>query len=79
MKLFIKSYQKDGDIILEFSDNGVGIDKSIKSLDDIFKLGFTTTHGYGIGCYYIKKTFDKIAKKIQIKGENGFSIVITLK
>lgn len=78
-KLFIKSYQKDGDIILEFSDNGIGIDKSIKSLDDIFKLGFTTTHGYGIGCYYIKKTFDKIAKKIQIKGENGFSIIITLK
>lgn len=78
-ELLIKTYTINGDTVLEFSDNGCGLSDSIKDVNDIFKLGFTTTKGYGIGCYYIKKTFDKLAKNIQIKGENGFSIVITLK
>lgn len=77
--LLIKSYLSDGKINLIFSDDGHGIDPSIKNIADVFKLGFTTTNGYGIGCYYIKKTFDKIAQEIQIKGDNGFSILITLK
>lgn len=77
--LQIRSYLNEGKTILEFSDDGCGLSPTINNIDDIFKLGFTTTNGYGIGCYYIKKTFDKIAKEIRIKGENGFSILITLK
>lgn len=78
-ELIIKSYIEEGNIVLEFSDNGNGLDPSVRNIEDIFKLGFTTTHGYGIGCYYIKKTFDKIAKEIRVRGENGFSILIILK
>lgn len=78
-KLLIKSYLENNETILLFSDDGYGLSPSIDNIDDIFKLGFTTTNGYGIGCYYIKKTFDKISKDIRIKGENGFSILITLK
>lgn len=78
-KLDIKSYYSDSKTILEFSDNGRGLDPSIIDIDDIFKLGFTTTHGYGIGCYYIKKVFSKISDKIQVKGDKGFSILIQMK
>lgn len=78
-KVVIKSYEINGDIYLDFIDNGNGLDSSIKDIDDIFKLGYTTTNGYGIGCYFIKRTFDKIAKEIQVKGEKGFTISVKLK
>lgn len=78
-KIIIKSYEKNGDIYLDFIDNGNGLDVSIKNINDIFELGYTTTSGYGIGCYFIKRTFDKIAKEIQVKGEKGFTISIKLK
>lgn len=78
-KLLIKNYYKDGFTYLEFNDNGKGLDKNISDYKDIFKLGFTTTGGYGIGCYYIKKVFSKIANRITIESKNGFSIILELK
>ncbi len=78
-KLFIKSYAKEGNIYLDFIDNGKGIDPSIEDMDNIFKLGYSTTNGYGIGCYFIKKVFNKVAKEIQIRGDNGFIISMKLK
>ena len=77
-KLLIKSYNQDGKLYLEFSDNGKGIDPSITDYEDIFKLGFTTTKGFGIGCYYIKKIFDKIATRIYVKNEDGFKLILEL-
>lgn len=77
--LYIRTYYQNDVTVLEFTDDGNGLDPSIIDINDIFKLGFSKTHGFGIGCYYIKKVFDKIAREIQIKGEDGFSIRVLLK
>ncbi len=77
--LIIRSYKQLGKTYLEFSDNGRGLSDNITDYNDIFTLGFTTTGGYGIGCYFIKKIFDKITTNITVKDKDGFSLILELK
>jgi len=44
-------------LIIKFKDNGIGIPKNIH--DDIFKFGFTTTKGTGIGLHQVKKIMNE--------------------
>ena len=69
----------DGKKYLIFSDNGKGISEEVKNNEDIFKLGFTTTGGYGIGAYFIKKVFEKITNSITVENKNGFYLMMELK
>lgn len=77
--LSIKSLIVEGKKYLLFSDNGNGISEEVKNNDDIFKLGFTTTGGYGIGAYFIKKVFEKITNSITVENRNGFCLIMELK
>lgn len=75
----ISSYCHNGKKYLKFKDNGVGLSEKITDAFEIFNLGFTTTNGFGIGCYLIKKVFSKIANNIYIDSENGFGLIMELK
>jgi signal transduction histidine kinase len=48
-------FLKDEDLILEYIDDGEGLDQSISDPNYIFEMGFTTTNGSGLGLYHIKE------------------------
>lgn len=51
-----------GKLVVEFIDNGVGINpKNIKS---IFDFGYTTTDGSGLGLYHVKQIVDSMNGRI---------------
>lgn len=78
-KIIVSSYEINGKKYLKFKDDGKGVDTRISDHNDIFELGMTTTGGYGIGCYFIKKVLDKISNDIKIENQNGFGLVVELK
>ena len=72
-------YNKDDNgIQLFFEDNGVGIPKANKL--KLFKVGFTTGKGSGLGLYLIEKIIEVYGWTIQETGESdkGAKFVITI-
>lgn len=75
---------KAKNLIIQFSDNGKGLDKNFKDNPTrIFDLGITTTDGSGIGLNHVEDALKKINGKIEFLG-NGvhlkgacFQITIT--
>jgi signal transduction histidine kinase len=57
----------DGNFVVQFIDDGVGIQDDTFNL--IYNLGFTTTDGAGIGLYHVKEIVGKL--KGTITAENG--------
>lgn len=72
--IHIRSYDTYEHVVLEYEDNGIGIDtqKNGKSLFKLFKR-FHTKHaeGSGVGLYMIKSIMDDGGGKIEIKSEVG--------
>ncbi len=63
-------YTKEGDgVRLFYEDDGVGISEINKS--KLFKAGFTTGNGSGLGLYLIKKMMDVYGWTITEEGEPG--------
>lgn len=63
----VKIYNKDGYLIFDFINNGVGLDaKYSKDPELVFNLGESSTNGYGIGCYHIKKIIDLMGGNVSI-------------
>lgn len=49
------SFCKNGNIKkIRFFDDGVGLSESINDINDIFRFGYTTTNGSGIGLFFAK-------------------------
>lgn len=68
-------------IYIEFSDDGVGLNKKIENPEQVFELGFTTTNGTGVGLSHARRTIEQWNGTISVsdtKG-NGFSIKMRLK
>ena len=65
---------------LSFSDNGDGIDKSIKKTDIIFTKGFSTTKSTGLGLYHINNLVHDYKWKIEVKNNNpkGLEFIIKI-
>ncbi len=59
---------KNSNLIMLFSDDGIGVKKSVS--DHIFELGITTTDGSGIGLYTCLDLMNKIGGNIRYLG-NG--------
>lgn len=72
VKVYI-SENENSDLVLIFSDDGIGLDSKFdKNNDVIFDLGVTTTDGSGIGLNYVRNTLSKMQGKIRFIGNNKF-------
>ncbi len=80
--IFIRSYEKEGQICLDVTDTGRGIDQ--KDLPRIFDKGFTSTTNHrehastGIGLYLAKKAASPLLIKIYVKSQFGQGTTATL-
>ncbi len=80
--ILIKSYEKEGQICLDVTDTGRGIDQ--KDLPRIFDKGFTSTTNHreqvstGIGLYLAKKAAFPLLIKINVKSQVGQGTTATL-
>jgi signal transduction histidine kinase len=52
---------------VKVSDDGFGLDKSIKEPDRIFERGFTTTAGSGLGLYHVKSIVEGMDGSISLQ------------
>ncbi|BDU49916.1 sensor histidine kinase [Haliovirga abyssi] len=71
-KIIIKNYKKDDSVILEISDNGIGMSDEIK--EKMFEQYFTTKEegqGTGIGMAVTKIILDNHNAKVKIESEYG--------
>ncbi len=71
MKVHVRSYHADGEIVLSVSDNGLGIDMALYA-NDVFKM-YRTFHahrgGRGMGLYLARTQADIIGARIAVKSE----------
>jgi len=78
--IYINSYKKDENLIIEITDNAGGIDKKI--LDKIFDPYFTTKHqsqGTGLGLYMTHKIVTQnLRGKIDVKNYKNDSTKVSL-
>jgi signal transduction histidine kinase len=67
----IKSFSKDGKLILTFKDNGIGIDlkKKAKEIFGLYKRFHTHTEGKGMGLFMTKMQTETLGGKIQVQSE----------
>jgi len=65
-------------LVMKFTDNGKGLDKNIVDASAIFKQGFTTTSGSGLGLYHVKQILEKIGLGIKVNDQitKGFELII---
>ena len=72
----------DESICLKFVDDGIGLDKSISDINNIFERGYSTTFGFGLGLYHTKKVVDDMGgsiKAFETKENTGFIIEALIK
>lgn len=71
-----KNYKK---IIVE--DDGDGLNENIEDINDIFRFGYTTTNGSGIGLFYVKNYIEESKGTISVvKGkERGIKFILSWK
>lgn len=65
--------------IMRYTDNGIGLDSGITHANQIFKLGFTTTHGSGIGLHHVQRIVRESNGNIEVNTsiESGFELIFT--
>lgn len=76
------SISKDNEyVVIKFTDDGVGLNKSIENKDSVFELCYSTTGGTGIGLSHAKKVISNWGGTIEIDDsyKKGFSIIVRLK
>lgn len=68
MRILIQSFKKDGKIVLEFTDNGSGIDleKHQSSLFGLYKRFHQNIEGKGMGLYMVKSQVESLGGKISV-------------
>ncbi len=74
-------FKKEDDLIVEYIDDGKGLDDSIINPSDIFEIGITTTSGSGLGLHHIKESLQRMKKStIEVnKMDKGIKFIIRLK
>ena len=68
-------------IIMKFSDDGTGLDPSIKNAESIFERGYSTTFGLGLGLYHTKQIIESMGGTIQYDEnvKQGFTLEARIK
>lgn len=79
--ILIKIRKTHDEVCLDFIDNGVGLASSIGNPADILERGYSTTFGFGLGLYHVKKIVDGMQGSIRIyeNVKNGFAIGVRIK
>jgi len=72
------NFLKNEQLVLEYIDDGNGLDPSIVNPNDIFEIGITTTDGSGLGLNHIQESLFKMKKStIEVeKLDNGIKFII---
>jgi sensor histidine kinase regulating citrate/malate metabolism len=66
-----------GQLIIDYLDNGIGINPNFK--DSIFDFGVTTTSGSGIGLHHIKKIVESMKGKVRMNEvKHGANFIINI-
>ena len=69
--------EKDKSLIMEYIDDGKGLDDSIVEPNSIFDIGVSTTQGSGLGMYHIKELLDEMKSYISVEPlDQGVKFVI---
>ena len=68
-------------MIVEYIDDGNGLDDSIINPSDIFEIGITTTSGSGLGLHHIKESLQRMKNSTieVIKMNKGIKFIIRFK
>lgn len=68
-------------IIMRFSDDGTGLDPSIKNADSIFERGYSTTFGLGLGLYHTRQIIESMGGTIRYdeNAKQGFTLEARIK
>ncbi|MER2997499.1 CHASE domain-containing protein [Pontibacter populi] len=68
----ISTYRQDGYVVLEVTDNGLGIKKEHQhKLFSMFKRLHTHVEGTGIGLYIVKRIIENNGGKIKVESDHG--------
>lgn len=82
-KVYIKSKEEDGEILLKIKDEGCGID--IEDMPRIFDAFFTGNNGRkdknatGIGLYMVKLISDKLGHSVNVESKKGKGTEVEIK
>lgn len=81
-KIFLRAYQKNGELFISVQDNGVGIPPEQQK--KIFEPRFTTkTRGMGLGLPLVKRIVDSLGGHIQLHSQPGqgttFELILPVK
>jgi len=68
LRILIQSHKKDGKVVLEFTDNGSGIDlnKHQSNLFGLYKRFHQNIEGKGMGLYMVKSQVESLGGKISV-------------
>lgn len=80
-KLEVKMSKQDNKALITFEDNGVGLNKAVQDINDIFEFGKSyTSSGSGVGLYHIKQIVeDNLHGEVSVtKKEKGFTLQIRI-
>lgn len=78
--VLIKTYNHQNEIVLEVTDNGIGIDE--KHINKIFNMFFVTAHtnkGSGLGLYILKQNVEKLKGIVQVQSVVGQGSTFTVR
>lgn len=77
--LSVRTEVKDGQLILEVADNGLGISDEFKEqIWDIFFRGNSDVSGSGLGLYILKESVKNMGGTIEVESEEGKGTTFTL-
>lgn len=62
--------KENNDLIMEYIDDGKGLDSSIVDKNSIFEMGITKTNGSGLGLYHVKELLKEIKSDISVERQN---------
>lgn len=72
--------KEKNDLLMEYIDDGRGLDSSIVDKDSIFEMGVTTTNGSGLGLYHVKELLKEMKSYISVERQNiGIKFLIRFK
>lgn len=57
-------------LILEVSDNGVGLPPDLEDFEQLFELGFSRTSGSGLGLYHVRQVLGEMGGSISVMPSN---------